>query len=388
MTTKQRFFHRHPGITIFIAIFFIFLLCDVAAKNIIKFKGEKFLFQHNHEREYRIPSAVFHHGLKPNVVIPETTWGNIVYAVTTNSLGFKDGEPREIPLQTENYRILLLGDSFTEGVGVEYKNTFAGILKKKFTDRGIDVLNAGVNSYSPSIYYAKAKYLIETKGLKVDEIIVFLDISDISNDAVNYTLVGDIVVDNIEETREYNKYEEQYEQMKKQKRSLYQKMEQILRRDSIVTYYFFKSIHDLFWERALEYDYDSINLRGALWTSDADLLRQFGEKGIAECENNLNRLLALCRKHGMSLTLVVYPWPDQIVRNDLNSIQVRHWETWTKKNGVQFISLFPLFIPSSYNVQNVRKMFDTYFIRGDVHWNEAGHRLVAETFFERYQIRH
>jgi hypothetical protein len=388
MNTKQRFFHKYPRITIFLALLFLFLLCDVTAKNIIKFKGKRFISQYNHEKEYRIPSTVYHHDLKPNVIIPETSWGNVIYSVKTNSLGFKDSEPREIPLLTKDYRILLLGDSFTEGVGLDYEKTFAGMLEKKFISKGIDVLNAGVVSYSPSIYYAKAKYLLETRGLKTDEIVVFLDISDIPDDGMQYKLVGDKVVDNTAQQRENKKYEEQYKRMKKQKRPLYEKIEQIFKRDSIVTYYALKSIHDLFWERELEYDYDAINYRGALWTCDTDLFRQFGEKGLAECKKNLNHLLDLCRKHDIYLTLVVYPWPDQIVRNDLYSVQVRYWEDWTKENGIQFINLFPVFIPSPYNEHNVRKTLDTYFLHGDLHWNEAGHRLVAETFSEQFRIRY
>ncbi len=37
-------------------------------------------------------------------------------------------------------------------------------------------------SYSPAIYYRRLKYLIETEGFRFDEVVVFLDISDIQDE--------------------------------------------------------------------------------------------------------------------------------------------------------------------------------------------------------------
>ncbi|HIF03288.1 MAG TPA: hypothetical protein EYQ84_08375 [Nitrospinaceae bacterium] len=68
----------------------------------------------------------------------------------TNSLGFKDKSSRRISLlPSKNYtkRIVFIGDSFTEGLMLEYKNTFVGIIDKELNKKSIQVLNAGVSSY-------------------------------------------------------------------------------------------------------------------------------------------------------------------------------------------------------------------------------------------------
>lgn len=52
-------------------------------------------------------------------------------------------------------RIAFLGDSFTEGNEVSWKDSFIGILQKN--NPGIAVRNFGVSSYSPLIYLAQAK---------------------------------------------------------------------------------------------------------------------------------------------------------------------------------------------------------------------------------------
>ena len=53
------------------------------------------------------------------------------------------------------------------------------------SSKKIEVLNAGVSSYSPIIYFKKIEYLID-KGFEFDELIVFIDISDIEDEATIY----------------------------------------------------------------------------------------------------------------------------------------------------------------------------------------------------------
>ena len=74
-------------------------------------------------------------------------------------------------------RIIIIGDSFTEGIGFEYKDTFVGLLDQKNSIKNTQILNAGVASQSPIIYFKKIKHLIEVKKVEFDELIVFLDIS-------------------------------------------------------------------------------------------------------------------------------------------------------------------------------------------------------------------
>lgn len=139
-------------------------------------------------RALRESSDIFHHTLKPNGRHAVETWGNVSYILSTNSLGFKDRTPREVSLSSNQVRLLFLGDSFTEGVGLEYEKTFVGLVDAAFQSHRIEVFNAGVASYSPAIYGKKAEYLLEEAGLKVDHVFVFLDISDIQDEGEEYDI--------------------------------------------------------------------------------------------------------------------------------------------------------------------------------------------------------
>jgi hypothetical protein len=53
-----------------------------------------------------------------------------------------------------------MGDSATMGFFSEYENTFSGKITKYFEKKNVDVINGGVISYSPIIYFTKIKYLL------------------------------------------------------------------------------------------------------------------------------------------------------------------------------------------------------------------------------------
>ena len=93
--------------------------------------------------------------------------------------------------KSKKYDIGFLGDSFTEGTGLVYEDTFVGILEKKLPNKKI--ANLGVSSYSPAIYYTKIKKLLET-GYQFNEIIVFLDISDLVDDALCYQVINNKII--------------------------------------------------------------------------------------------------------------------------------------------------------------------------------------------------
>lgn len=65
------------------------------------------------------------------------------YAYSNNSLGFRGS--REYQEKGNKYRILLLGDSFAYGLGVNDDQTFAYLMEKQLStpSRPVEVVNAG-----------------------------------------------------------------------------------------------------------------------------------------------------------------------------------------------------------------------------------------------------
>ena len=73
------------------------------------------------------------------------------------------------------------------------------------------------------------------------------------------------------------------------------------------------------------------------------------------------------------MTLVVYPWPDNVAVGDRDSLQVRHWRDWAAARGVRFVDGFAPFFREPADVATA-----WYFIAGDVHLTEAGNRLLFD----------
>ncbi|TKB81552.1 MAG: hypothetical protein E8D45_01820 [Nitrospira sp.] len=336
----------------------------------------------NVERAYRVRSAIYHHDLARN---HETLgmWGLKRYPIKTNSFGFKDREIREIPLQSERRRILLIGDSFTEGIGVRFEETYAGLIAEALKPRNVEVLNAAVSSYSPAIYYRKTKYLLEDIGLGFDELVVFLDLSDIHDEATFYELDQD------ENVIAVSDWPEQLIS-RNQPASDRERFMSVLQNNSVVLRFLSALV-----ERTLAQDQEygacrkmdkaalaaMTNLERSLWTINDTVFEKYGKAGLEKARGNMDRLLTLLQRHRKKLTLVVYPWPDQIMNHDLRSKQVKFWKRWTEEKEVPFINLFPAFIIE----ENPETTIGRYFIPCDMHLNEAGHEFFAEAFLREWK---
>jgi hypothetical protein len=104
-----------------------------------------------------------------------------------NSFGLRD-EEYAIEKPHGSTRILMVGDSFTEGIGVEADKTFSkiveGLLNCTGTNSKYEVINAGVGSYSPLPEFLYLK----SAGLKLnpDIVVLNLDLSDMYDD-IQYT---------------------------------------------------------------------------------------------------------------------------------------------------------------------------------------------------------
>jgi hypothetical protein len=352
-----------------------------------------------------IASPIYHHDLAKNLEF-EAGWGSIRYPFRTNSLGFRDASTRSVPARSESQRILFIGDSFTEGVGVAFENTFVGIIGDELRSKKINVFNAGVISYSPTIYYSKTKYLIEEAKFEFDRLVVFLDISDIQDDAEYYYLDAQNRVKSTDKVRLWwspqahrDRNSENDQPLRKLKRNLKENSivvclgdlikdsveEQLLPRNETAAQ---NAQVKLTLEEVLFSKYGLTDFPGvtgkvrSLWTVDEELFASYGAKGLRRASENMDRLVDVVRKNGIDITLVVYPWPDQIVNREINSRQVSFWKAWAKERNVRFIDLFPAFISEEAAEATIRK----YFIPGDIHWSESGHRLVAESFLNNYEV--
>ncbi len=301
------------------------------------------------EKKYRIKNDFYHHTLKPNIKT-KSTWGKEEYNTCTDKNGFR--QHCEI---TNNKKkdIILIGDSFVEGIGLDYNQTFAGMLSKKLDHR---IYNMGVSSYSPVIYKNKIFHFIE-KGLAVKDVIVFIDISDIDDEANNYIECEKKVCSKtpIETNLKKNFKKNQknfpiYELLKlsiiKIKRTIKPKI-YIYRKDFVRSNWTFIE--------------ESKNIK----------------LGIKNSIYHMNELYKYLNNKNISLSVAVYPHPGQIIHDIKKSKQVEIWNDFCSNKCKYFINYFPTFFDELDHIKP-KKLIKKYYIKNDIHFNYSGNKILFE----------
>jgi hypothetical protein len=369
---------KKNNIIFFVILVLIFLIFDFIYTRKFDKNIKSLIFTKN---------QFFHHHLLPNkfsidgggMKFPE-------YKIFTNSLGFRDSKIRQIVKKKKN-RIIFIGDSFVFGTLLDYEFTVVGLVDKYFKNK-IEVLNAGVSSYSPSIYYNKVKFFLE-KGLKFSHLVVFIDISDIEDEAIIYE--ADKKTGYIKYTDEVIKLQISEKILLKTSQNFLTNVKQLLKENLSITYRSVIYLASKFMLITLKMtNKEFINyivsekFTRDKWTINEDIKKKY-DMGIKKSIFYMSLLKNLLDKNEIKMTIVVYPWFTQIYHNDLNSIQVQIWEEFSKKNDIQFINLFPVFISNENKNLNIYQKIMLDFIPLDIHWNKNGSEKVFKYFIENFK---
>jgi hypothetical protein len=324
------------------------------------------------EHPARIANPIYDHGLAANFE-GHDVWGEMRYRLITNSLGFRDGSVRKVPLKSDSRRILLIGDSFTEGIGMSFEDSFAGQLYHAGQQRSekIEFLNAGVVSYSPSIYYKKIKYLIES-GLQFDEVVLLSDPSDVTDEAISYFCIDD--------DPKYRAHCTAAEGSMQPAVAPPKKLDFFI--DRFVTtnrlrIFIARSIQSFLGiqRRSINTDHSRIGwvIPGLDVSNDYQPLGVEG--GIARSLQNMRALSDLLAARNIPLTIVVYPWAQQIAQGDRDSRQASLWRDFCPGRCKAFINLFPVFFAAA---DADKDWYEHLYIVGDDHYSAAGNRFMFQ----------
>lgn len=330
------------------------------------------------EKSPRVANPVYDHDLAANFD-GHDVWGEVRYKLVTNSLGFKDGSVRKVPLKSDSRRILLIGDSFTEGIGMTFEQSFAGQLARAGQERGdkIEFLNAGAVSYSPSIYYKKVKYLIES-GLQIDEVVLFSDTSDVTDEASSYFCIDD--------DPQYRAYCKPSEGSQLPPGTTDTKKVDFLIDRFMTTnrlrIYIKQSIQAYLGNRRRSINTDHARIGWTISGFDASKENQpLGvDGGIARSLENMGRLSDLLAARDIPLTIVVYPWAQQIAQGDRDSRQVSLWRDFCPGRCKAFINLYPPFFAAADADKN---WYEHLYILGDDHFSVEGNRMMFRELAKR-----
>ncbi len=356
-------------IVIFIT-FFMTLIIDFFFGKKILFKLDSILSKTEfYERLIRVDHEFYHHTLRSNVrydIMPSFT-GKHTFCTDNHGFKYKCGMIRD-----KNFKVAFLGDSFVEGLGLDYEKTFVGRYEEA---KNISVANLGVTSYSTKIYLSKIKNLLD-KGYTFEQLILFIDVSDLYDDNVFFKLHEDLSVKvrNSEDKR-----------LKRKK---------FLRNNFPLTnYYMFvikmtsrerKKIAQQLNEKPFFYEKSQLK---AKWTyAEKDRIDGYifpVSETQKEMLSVINDLYNVLKKNKIKLSIVVYPWPQQLENNDLNSKHVKMWENFCKGKCFKFINFFPFFFKEMKNTSYL-KMYKKYYFWNDVHFNALGNKVIAERLIKEF----
>ena len=293
-------------------------ILDYSYKNLIlKDPSEKIKAIIENEKKYRIPHPNFHHTLQKNINI-RSQWGEHIYKTCTDKNGFRIHCDRINKFDKE---IILIGDSFVEGIGLNYEKTFAGMLSNELK---INFQNMAVASYSPAIYEKKIIFFLEKKIINPSEVLVFLDISDIDDEFYYYNCKNNKSVCSKSDDVTLNTDKKI---IKKINFPIFKKIKRTIRLEKRK---FFPKIHV----------YDK-NYHRSSWTylkNDKKV-----NIGIANAIKNMNQLYLYLESKNIPMSLAVYPWPGQILYDKQDSLQVEIWKDFCITKCKTFINLFPPF---------------------------------------------
>lgn len=376
--------HRNKIIKLILVNIFVFLITYVVIDIILGHRKIPYDFN-----SFRVKHPYYHHGMKPEIT-QYTVWGNKKYKIHTNSLGMRDSAVREIELKKreKSKRILIMGDSHTEGVGVRYENTFPGILQKKAGPHDIEIFNGAAVSYSQKIYYLRTDHLLNQLNLEIDEVWVFMDISDMQNEIAYEDFIPKqegILFNSFQKVKDFleqNSFTYYTITSKKESQRVLAFLDKVkqfdprymdnLQQNTVALY------EDFFRDFKNDDLLRSPQFHGVgTWYYDSVTI-DLAHKGIRLGKRNMMKLDSICKKHDIILKIAVQPWHAQIKKGKEVDEYVTTWENFCKKYQIPFINLFPLFI----NDQNPYIVIDKYYLRNDNHWNAEGHERVAEFLYD------
>jgi len=390
----------------------ILILTETGIRIIKPLSLQKYFIQTNDVSEWRGPSELLHHQLRPessgidysktgfifqfimkafsnyrSVFTPPST----TYIV--NDLGFRDNSTtfNSLKWKRAKNRVIIAGDSFTEGQYVAENDTFARILERSLKNNGHDVsvLNAGCNSYSPVLEYLLIKERL--LALEPTHIILLFDISDLRDDSL-YSLLSKKDEDGI--VTAVSPHGRQF---------LASRPTAVNHIDTLnITPTVLKKI----FAKSIIYNLLSDNIRNFLThvktyeDRNTDVMpeelldavyhtRENMDIDIYRRQSNLTfqylrRIKTVLKENDIKFAIVLYPWP-HMVGPDVSYLMRKQWRfdehiyhTPLNRDFSEFCRKFQI------RCLDMTEGFREYHNPGvlyysdDIHWTRAGHRFVAD----------
>lgn len=334
---------------------------------------------------------VLHHRIRPNVTARVRG-----AEFRTSSLGLHDREyPARKPVGV--FRILLLGDSMTEGGGMVLEETMAkraeSLLNAGPCRSPIEVVNGGVSSYSPILEYLNFQELAPI--FEPDLVVLNFDMTDVHDDFIRTGIARlgpdglplAVPADRRRETAMFL--------LPIPKPSFLRVLEPVERASSrSLVYQAFRRSGAGRWLfgplRPTAERLERLGLVGNIRYDPLAITRDVEGPGVAEAWRLTERYVAaihgLARRRGMGFAVVVYPHPHQVGAHDspggrrqfalrpglfASEAPFRRIEAVGRREGFPVLNLLEHF-------RRRRATDGPLFWEHDIHHNPRGARVFAE----------
>jgi hypothetical protein len=289
------------------------------------------------------------------------------FLMCTDQYSFRiNCQKKNVNKNTKNLGIVFLGDSTTEGVGLNFEDTFFGMIEEKYSD--IVLTNLSASSYSFSIYFAKLNYLINSKEFNIKKVVLVPDISDIQDEATKYYLDENNIVKEMNEKISFTDLPQTAENQKKSYN--------FLRKFPIT----FTLLRNLYYYDLLRpiYRYKR-NYDRAEWTYNLSS-SSYGEMGVENSIKKSIKLLEkthkLLKKNNIDLSIVAFPQPSQILYDKEDSLHVEMLKNFCVERCKEFVNLYPIFFKFK-NSMSDNDIIKKFYLKGDMHLNKEGNKIIA-----------
>ena len=324
-----------------------------------------------------VPDDILNHAFKPNTTMHQARFephGLPAYERRINNDGFVGERDISFSKSDRTYRIAYLGDSFIEGTCRE-EDAIPTIIGKRIKVPGrsrVEVINAGVSSYSPTLYYL----MLKTRLLKFnpDLVVVNIDMTDVFDDSIYKATLklddaGDIIAcaPGHPALATHRRTEQGLQEVPR----LNALAEQVYARSSFV--------------RIATDATASYRLRKKLQASKEtwDSFAWCGKQRSPETERDvqwsmtmLKRLIHLARSHGIRVIVTAIPYRQQL-EGSWSLQPMQDIASACREEGVPFLDPVPAFLKKI----GERPLSEIYLPR-DIHFTPEGYRILAEVQLE------
>jgi hypothetical protein len=296
---------------------------------------------------------------------------------TTNSIGLRD---KEYPPKTANdFRIVVLGDSFAMGWGVESDLAFSEIMEQKFqanqaSDCNVQVLNCGVYGYGTVHEYV---YLQKNAQiLKPDVVILSF-------------FIGNDIYENLDTYRLFFDKENQVYPVKK---SISISLVRFIRK--------YSRLYDLLMGRLRNlkafrnyYDKQTILFDAGEPHDEIELYEKSRQQGLSDywkvTDEYILKIKQLCDSLGAKMVLVTIPSKLQVYDDIWNSVVKsldiqndadvllpdKRIENLCDQNGIYYCRLLDI-------IKEAGKKDKDLYLKMDRHWKASGHKIVGDYLYD------